>query len=375
MRRRDFLRASGGAGVVALAGCTGGDGQSGTTTTETTTPTNGTTGTTTDPYAGTLHVATYEPFIDAPSVSPGSWIKEEFEAEYPDATLRWLTPDAEINYFVQRKLADVTIDADVYVGLNPDDLVRIDNRLGDETLFDQVPEDEIPNAADVKEELRFDPGGRTVTFDTGYISLVYNGHEVDNPGTFDALTQPAYEDTLLVQNAQASDPGQAFLLWTIANQGEDGYLAYWRDLVDNGTKILGDWNAAYTAFTNEERPIVVSYSTDQVYANRYDQDMQKHQVGFLDDQGYATPEGMARFADSDQPALASAFMDFMLTARVQSKIPVLNVTFPATTTADPPDDFEEFAHTPPEVVSHTYEELSGSLDTWVEQWAQEIAGG
>ena len=183
--------------MVALAGCTGGDGQTDTTTTDTTT-TNGTTGTTTNPDAGTLHVATYEPFIDAPSVSPGSWIKEEFEAEYPDATLKWLTPESEINYFVQRKLADVTIDADVYVGLNPDDLVRIDNKLGEVTLFDQVPRDEIPNAEAVKEELRFDPGGRAVTFDTGYISLVYNGHEVDNPGTFDALTQPAYEDTLLV---------------------------------------------------------------------------------------------------------------------------------------------------------------------------------
>ncbi len=374
MRRRDFLRASGGAGVVVLAGCAGGDGQANTPTSQPTTTMDGTTGTT-NPDAGTLHVATYEPFIDAPSVSPGSWIKEEFEAEYPEATLRWLTPESEINYFVQRSLADVTIDADVYIGLNPDDLVRIDTKLGEESLFDQVPSEQIPNAEHVKDELRFDPGGRAVTFDTGYISLVYNGYEVDGPETFDALTQSAYEGTLLVQNAQASDPGQAFLLWTIANRGEDSYLEYWRDLVDNGTKIVGDWNAAYTAFTNEERPIVVSYSTDQVYANRYDQDMQKHQVGFLDDQGYATPEGMARFADSDQPDLAAAFMDFMLTERVQSKIPVLNVTFPATTTADPPEGFQEFAQTPPEVVGHTYEELSGSLDTWVEQWAQEIAGG
>jgi len=370
MKRRDFLRAGGGASLVALAGCTGGEGDG-----ETTTTTSTTVGTTTNPMSGTLYVATYEPFIDAPSVSPGAWIKEQFEAQYPDATLRWLTPDAELNYFIQRKLAEVTIDADVYVGLNPDDLVRIDRKLGDTPLFDTIPEDKIPHAADVQSDLRFDPEGRAIPFDTGFISLVYNAHEVENPGTFEALAQPAYEDTLLVQNAQASDPGQAFLLWTIATMGDDGYLDYWRDLVDNGVKILGDWNASYTAYTNGERPIVVSYSTDQVYANRYDQDMQQHQVGFLNDQGYASIEGMARFADSDQPELAAAFVDFMLTKPVQSKIPVLNVTFPATTTADPPEDFEQYAHRPPEVVSHTYDELAGSLDTWVEQWAQQIAGG
>jgi thiamine transport system substrate-binding protein len=227
----------------------------------------------------------------------------------------------------------------------------------------------------VIEDLHFDPRGRAIPFDTGFISLVYNAHEVSNPGTFEALTQPEFADTLLVQNAQSSDPGQAFLLWTIAQYGEDGYLDYWSDLVDNGVKILGDWNAAYTAYTNGERPIVVSYSTDQVYAHQYDQDMQKHQVGFLNDQGYATPEGMARFADSDQPELAAAFIDFMLSKEVQSKIPVLNVAFPATTTAEPPADFDQYAHRPPEVVTHTYEELSGSLDTWVEQWAQQIVGG
>jgi thiamine transport system substrate-binding protein len=377
MKRREFLAASGGASVVALAGCAGDDGtetaDDTTTTTDSTTDTTAGT-TTTDSYAGTLHVATYEPFIDAPSVSPGAWIKEEFEAEYPDATLEWLTPESEIRYFIQRRRAGVTIDADVYVGLNPEDLVRIDEQLQD-PLFSPIPDAEIPNAADVREDLRFDPQGRAVPFDTAYISLVYNAHEVSNPETFEALTNPAFEDTLLVQNAQTSDPGKAFLLWTIASKGEDGYLDYWDALVANGATILGDWNAAYTAYTNGERPIVVSYSTDQVYANRYDQDMQKHQVGFLDDQGYATPEGMARFADSDQPELAAAFVDFMLSKRVQSKIPILNVTFPATTTADPPADFEQYAHRPPEVVTHTYEALAGSLDTWVEQWAQQIAGG
>ena len=372
MKRRTFIRSAGAAGVGALAGCASPENESKTTTTDGTT--TGTTETT-DELAGTLSVATYEPFIDAPSVSPGAWIKEEFEAEYPDATIEWQTPESELNYYIQEKQYNDSISADLYVGVNADDLVRVDEQLGDTQLFDPIPSDGLSNEDSVIDDLRFDPAERAIPFDTGFLSLVYDETEIEEPQTFDDLTEPAYEETLLLQNAQTSDPGRAFLLWTIANRGEDSYLEYWRDLVDNGAQILGDWNAAYTAYSNEERPAVVSYSTDQVYANWNDADMSRHQIAFLNDQGYAIPEGMARFADADNPELATAFIDFMLSAKVQSEIPVRNVSFPATTTAEPPAEFDEFAHRPPETVTHTYDELAGSLDTWVNDWAQEIAGG
>jgi thiamine transport system substrate-binding protein len=349
MRRREFLTTAG-AASVALAGCTGSQSTA----------------------SGTLRVATYRPFIDAPSVSPGSWIKEEFEKEYDDVTLEWLTPESELNHFIQRRKAGVTIDADVYVGMNADDLVRIDKQLPDQNLFEPV--DELGNEGNVRDELRFDPDRRAVPFDTGYLSLVYDENEVDGPGTFDALTTDAYEGQLIAQNAQTSDTGQAFMLWTLAAKGEDSYLDYWQQLADNDVRILGSWSAAYNAYSEGEAPMVVSYSTDQVYANRYDQDMSRHQVGFLNDQGYANPEGMAKFADTDQPDLAEAFMNWMLSKKVQSKIPVLNVSFPATTNAEPPEDFSKYAHRPPETVTHTYDELEGNLDGWVEQWAQQIAG-
>ncbi|MFW5918732.1 MAG: thiamine ABC transporter substrate-binding protein [Halanaeroarchaeum sp.] len=364
MKRRDFLAGSVGTGAMALAGCLGGPDDTATTTT-----------TTSDPYSGTLHVATYEPFVDAPSVSPGSWIKEHFEAEYPDATLEWVTPESGLNHFVQRKRANVTIDADVYVGVNPDDLVRIDQQLDGDGLFDAIDPGTLENSDSVRDDLYFDPQDRAIPFDTGYISLVYDEGVVDEPATFDDLLTDAFADSLLVQNAQDSDPGRAFLLWTIANRGEDAYLEYWDGLLDNGATVLGDWNASYTAYSNEERPMVVSYSTDQVYANRYDEDMQRHQIAFLNDQGYATPEGMARFAGTDVPELATAFVDFMLSAEVQSEIPVLNVMFPATDHADPSADFTDYAYRPPETVMHTYADLEGSLDGWVEAWAQRVAQG
>ncbi len=142
-------------------------------------------------------------------------------------------------------------------------------------------------------------------------------------------------------------------------------------------RILGSWGDAYSAYGNDEAPMVVSYSTDQVYANRADQDMDRHQIRFLNDQAYANPEGMAQFADTDSPGLAKSFMEFMLRPEVQAEIAVRNVAFPAITDAEFGDEhaeYEQYAQVPPEAVSFSYDELRGNLQGWIEEWSRQIAG-
>jgi thiamine transport system substrate-binding protein len=351
MKRRTYLTTAGALGATALAGCTGFTGGG-------------------EP-SGTLTVATYPSLVDSDGAA-GPWLKDQFESQYPDATVEFSTPDSGLNYYIQRAKEGVPIEADVYVGLNVDHLLRLDTEL-DDTLFDTV--DDLARREEVKEQLEFDPKGRAVPYDTGYISLVYDESSVENPETFDALTTEAYADTLIVENAQSSATGRAFLLWTVNTLGEENYLDYWKQLDANGMTVLGSWEDAYNAYSNGEKPMVVSYSTDQVYANRYDQDMARHQIGFLNDQGYANPEGMARFADAGDPELAKAFMAFVLTPDAQGEIAVRNVQFPATPDAELTEEFATYAKEPPEPVTFTYEDLQGNVDGWVEDWAREIAQG
>jgi thiamine transport system substrate-binding protein len=362
MERRTFLRRTGaGVGLAGIAGCTGGgDGETGTTTG----------GTATSP-SDTLTVATYSSFTGEGAA--GNWLKSAFESEYPDATVEFTTPENGINQFIQRKSRGASIDADLFVGLNTGELVRADERL-DTALFATV-EDRLERADTVREELRIDPRGRAIPYDTGYISLVYNAHEVESPGSFDALLEPRYEGDLIAQNAQQSDPGRAFLLWTIIAKGEDGYLDYWANLVDNGVQVLSDWEPAYQAYLDGEAPMVVSYSTDQVYYHGPDVDIQRHQIGFLDDQGYANPETMALFADADAPDLGRRFMDFVLSPSAQAEIAVRNVQFPAVADVDPGGDFSQYAQEPPEAVTFAYDDLLGNVDGWIDQWARQVASG
>ena len=374
--RRRFLTAAGAAGATLLAGCSADEVDSPTDTT-----TTGSTATpvgTTERASDTLVVATYSSFIDAVSTSPGGWIKQQFESEF-DADLVWQTPPNELDQYIQRANADVEIDADVYVGLNVDGLIRLDENLEQDSLFATAPD--LDGTADIKDGLNFDPQGRAVTYDTGYISLVWNatadGDEFVAPETFDGLLESEYAGDLIAQNPSSSATGRAFLLHTIQAKGEENYLDYWADLQANDVRILGSWGDAYSAYGNGEAPMVVSYSTDQVYANRAEQDMDRHQIRFLNDQAYANPEGMAQFANSDSPELARSFMEFMLRPEVQAEVAVRNVAFPAITDAEFGDEhaeYEQYAQVPPEAVSFTYDELRGNLQGWIEDWSRQIAG-
>ncbi|MFB6309937.1 MAG: thiamine ABC transporter substrate binding subunit [Salinirussus sp.] len=375
MDRREFIETAAAGSVVALAGCsaspaddtspTPNDGGS---TGNESTP-SGTTTTTNPPPSGTLTVATYDSFTGEGTA--GNYLKSAFESEYPAVTVEFTTPENGINRYIQRRQQDAQIDADLYIGLNTGELVRADSAL-DESLFLESFS-ALDRADAINPELSIDPEGRAVPYDTGYICLVYDESVIDPPATFDDLLQPAYEGALITQNAQQSDPGRAFLLWTIDAKGEDGYLDYWDGLLDNDVRILDDWQPAYNAYLNEEAPMVVSYSTDQVYYHGSDVDMARHQIGFIENQGYANPETMARFADTDHAELGLRFMDFILQPAHQAEIAVRNVQFPAVTDADPGEEFSKYAYEPPEAVTFTYDRLQGNVESWINAWARQVA--
>ena len=376
MKRRGFLQrtSAGVAGVALLAGCTGtdsgndGSGAGGSGTTDgSASDSTATTGTPSP--SGTLRVATYSSFTGEGTA--GNWLKAAFEREFSGTTVEFVTPENGVNQYVQRAAQGAPIDADLYVGLNTAELVRARKTL-DEPLFRSVGK-RLDGAERVKEALRIDPQERAVPYDTGYISLVYDENAVEEPKTFDSLLESRYENKLITENAQQSDPGRAFLLWSIITQGEKHYLDYWKQLLDNGVKVLADWEPAYQAYSNGEAPMVVSYSTDQVYYHGPDVDMAKHRIGFLNGQGYANPETMALFADAENPRLARRFMEFVLTERAQSKIAVKNVQFPAVKGVTPSEEFAKYAKEPPKAVTHSYDELAGNVETWVEEWSRLVA--
>jgi len=373
MRRRTFIAA---AGTVAVAGCT---------VSESDDESNGNKsngGESIAPpaeraemdFSGeTLTVGTYSSFVDAPSDSPGEWITSEFEERY-GVTFEWATPPNDLNHYVERHNQGADIEADAYLGVRPQNLVRADRQL-DGDLFAESDTDLLEHGSDIGDEFFFDPQNRAIPTFLSHCAIVYDGRNVPEPETFDDLTKDVYEGKIAIPNPAQTTTGLLFLLWSIDEFGPDGYLDYWEELTANEVRILGSWDDVYTQFQEGEMPVVVSFSNDRVFAKRFGNSLEKHRVALLNGDGYANLAGVARFADGANPELAYEFMDFVLEPEVQSVIAERNVTGPVNETAEPPEVFREYAKDPDESVFFGYDELEGNLEGWITDWSRQIAGG
>jgi len=349
-RRRTVLKTLGTTAAIGLAGCLGDA---------------------SDSSPNTLRVGTYASFIDAPSTSAGEWVKSEFESRHDDLTLEWVVPDGGLEHFFQRSQQGAEIDVDAFVGVTAADLVKADAEL-EEPLFDPFETDMVANADNIIDAYQFDPQQRVLPTGASYVSLVYDESEVETPSTFADLASEEYADSLLLANPQDTTTGLLFLLWTIHAMGETGYLDYWEQLIENGVNILGSWADSYAAYSGAEAPMVVSYSTDQVFAANEGEDMARHQVAFLENQGYAYVDGTVKFAATDRDELVNTFGGFMLDPEVQQQVAVENVGMPTVSNASLPTEFAQYVHEPDEPVQFGYDELAENLEEWRETWARQV---
>ncbi|APW98016.1 thiamine ABC transporter substrate-binding protein [Halobiforma lacisalsi AJ5] len=377
MRRRAFLASSGALVTTGLAGCSAVDvenGENGSNGDDGGSDGGDTSGDTEGSVEDddVLAVGTYSTFVDAPSDSPGVWIKETFEERH-DVELEWHTPDQELNYYAERHNQGLEIEPELFLGVRPQNLVRVEENLeGD--LFAETDESVLSNAENVGDEYYFDPEGRAVPTFRSHCGIVYDGRNVAEPETFEDLLGDRYEGQIALSNPQDSTTGLLFLLWTIDRFDEDGYLDYWSALIDNDVRVLNSWSDVYTQFEEAEVPVVVSYTNDRVYASRFGNDLEKHRVSTLNDQGYANMAGMARFADGSDDDLAHEFMDFILEPETQAEIANRNVTGPVNEETELPEAYAEYAIEPEETVFFGYDELKGNLTDWLDEWEREVVG-
>ena len=148
-------------------------------------------------------------------------------------------------------------------------LFGVDNtflsRALDEDLFTAY---ESPELEHVPDELVLDPEFRATPVTVGDVCLNYDTAVFDDdsvPTELADLTDPAFEGELAVMNPATSSPGLAFLLATIAEFGEDGYLDFWQDLVDNDVLVVPGWSEGYydefSGVSEGDRSLIVSYAT------------------------------------------------------------------------------------------------------------------
>lgn len=317
-----------------------------------------------------LVVYTYDSFASGPAQA----IKEGFETLYPDVEVVFLAPGSA-GETLARLIAEKNTggtDADVFIGISDTQLPR----AIDQGVFMPLDRSLLPNLASVPAGIDFDDTGHVVPFDHGYVTIIYDSRvlsEEDLPQSLEDLTHPRFRNQLIAIDPRTSSVGHAFLMWTIAEYGDPGYLEYWDRLAPNLLTVTGGWSAAYSQYEAGEAPMMVSYSTDTA-AGVFYADSDHSRIITFDGQAYQQIEAAGIVAGTDVPELAHRFLDYVLSTEVQSLIPTTNWMFPANADTPLPEFWEAYAVIPENPVRLDARLIEENEARWLREWARLITG-
>ena len=243
---------------------------------------------------------------------------------------------------------------------------------------------ESPLLAQIPDNLELDGSYRLLPVDYGDVCLNYDKawfteNGVTPPPSLAALTDPAYAGLLVVENPAASSPGLAFLLTTIAEFGEEGYLDYWADLRANDVLVTNSWDDAYygsfTVASDGERPLVVSYASSPpaefIYA---DPPVAEAPSASLVGPGmcFRQIEFVGILAGTEKRELAEKLVDFMLSQPFQEDMPLNMFVYPANEQATLPAEFVEWTQVPQETAVVDPETIDANREQWIEAWTEVV---
>ncbi|WP_048149987.1 thiamine ABC transporter substrate-binding protein [Palaeococcus ferrophilus] len=260
-----------------------------------------------------------------------------------------------------------------------DVVVGIDNSLAAKAIDAGILEPYKPsNIGIVPKELidMLDPTYHLIPYDYGYIAINYDSRHVSNPPvSLEDLTKPEWKGKLVIEDPRTSSPGAAFLIWTVAVYGEDGYLNYWKALKDNDVQIVKGWSEAWGAFMNGEFPLVLSYATSPAATVYYDNITYVKAVAF-EEGNYLQVEGAGIIKGTKNRELAQKFIEFLLSEDFQGEIPTNQWMYPVNKNVELPKVYS-YAVPLEELKSATPnpEYIKNNFDRWIREWTELMVQG
>jgi thiamine transport system substrate-binding protein len=253
------------------------------------------------------------------------------------------------------------------------------SRALDEDLF-VAYESEL--LASVPERYQLDPEHRATPVTVGDVCLnhdvaAFDDGEVALPSDLAELVEPEYEGMLTVTNPATSSPGLAFLLATVERFGEDGYLDFWEQLVDNDVLVTDGWSEAYyeefSGTGGGDRPLVVSYASsppaEVIFA---EEELDEAPTGVIEASCFRQIEFVGILEGSEHVDEARALVDFMLDVPFQEDVPLTMFVHPVHEDAQVPPEFEEHTVLPDDPFELDPEVIGENREAWIEAWTDVV---
>lgn len=279
--------------------------------------------------ADTPELIVYAPDYFGSEWGPGPAIEAGFETVCA-CDLRFVTGDV----MSRLKLEGETTEADAVIGLTTDQTASA-RATG---LFATHGKDlsglTLPVVWDDPVFVPFNWGETAFVYDTTRLAAP--------PASFADLLDAPDDLKIVIQDPRSSVSGLALVLWMSEVFGEGADEA-WRKLKPKILTVTPGWSEAYGLFTSGEADMVLSFTTSPAYHIIAEGDETKAAAIFPEGHYFMT-ELVAKLGATDQPELADAFLDYVLSDAFQSMIATANWSYPVRETAGalPP----EFARLP-----------------------------
>ncbi len=266
--------------------------------------------------------------------------------------------------------------ADVFYGVDNTFL----SRALEEGIFEPYSS---PRLAEIPDHFELDPQHRALPVDFGDVCLNYEvayftQHQLAPPQNLEDLLKPEYKGLLVVQNPATSSPGLAFLFATIGHFGEDGYLEYWRGLLENDLKVVNDWETAYYSEFSRwggTRPIVVSYGSSPPFEVIFSEEpIEEPPTAAVTSAGscFRQIEFVGILKGTPNRDLAEAFVDFMLSPAFQEDIPLQMYVFPVNENAELDEMFVKYLAVPEAPVVLDPAAIAANREAWINAWTETV---
>jgi thiamine transport system substrate-binding protein len=266
--------------------------------------------------------------------------------------------------------------ADVFYGVDNTFL----SRALEEGIFEAY---ESPLLATIPDEFELDPSHRALPVDFGDVCINYDkawfaGRSLPVPQTLADLLAPEYRGLLVVENPATSSPGLAFLLATIAEYGDPGYLDFWADLRDNGVTVVDGWSTAYyTNFSGSSgrgpQPMVVSYASSPAAEFIFaDPPVEEAPTASILGPGacYRQIEFVGILSGTQNRSLAEKFVDYMLDAPFQEDVPLQMFVYPVNSSAALLPEFIQWAQVAEQPAALDPALVAANRDEWIARWTE-----
>ena len=266
-----------------------------------------------------------------------------------------------------------------------DVLFGVDNTFLSRAIGAGVFAPYAPKGSDgVSPSLQQGTDGKATAVDYGDVCVNYDKawftkKGVKPPTSYADLIKPAYKNLLVVENPATSSPGLAFLLGSIAVEGESGWTAYWKKLKANGALVVDGWEEAYQQrFTvgsqgKGDRPLVVSYASsppaEVVYAEKKPKDAPS---GVVTDTCFRQVEYAGLLDGASNPTGGKKLLDFLLSPEFQKDVPLQMFVWPSVTDTALPAEFTKYAALPAKPLTLPADQITKNREAWIDEWTSAV---